>query len=383
MSPTRVLIMPKWYPWPERPVFGAFCREQARAAALHNDVRVLAFKPEPMAGRALFRQWEDPDEPLHTVRLAYRRPRLRAAAMATQLVGMQAVLRRMERAGWRPQLIHAHVFEAGFPAILLGRRLGCPVVVSEHFTAFQRGLVRGFDRLIARYCFRNADLVCPVSEDLRRQLEAVEPRGRYRVVPNVVDTALFKPAANRARGRAPLRLLNVAALAEKKRQADLLDALARLRGRGVEATLDIVGEGELSEPLRQQARRLGLGAAVRFLGAQDRSEVAELMRRADMLVLPSRFENLPVVVLEAMASGLPVVATTVGGVPEIVDEQLGRLVAPGDVEALAAAIETVASASFDPVALARRAEAAYGMAHLGGVWDAIYDELLARRALIS
>ena len=174
----RVLVLPKWYPWPDRPVFGVFSREHARAAAVHHDVRVLAFTPEPMSGRALYRAWDDADEPLPTTRLIYRRPRLRPAAMATQLVGMWGVLRALERAGWRPDLIHAHVFEAGWPAVLLGRRLGCPVVVSEHFTAFQRGLVRGTDRLLARQCFRHADLVCPVSDDLRRQLEAVEPRGR-------------------------------------------------------------------------------------------------------------------------------------------------------------------------------------------------------------
>ena len=183
---TRVLVLPKWYPWPDRPVFGLFCREHARAAALHNDVRVLAFTPEKMRG--LYRFWEDPAEPVRTTRLVYKRPLLRPAAMATQLLGMHAALR-----GYRPDVIHAHVFEAGFPAVLLGRRLGVPVVVSEHFTAFQRGLVTGLDLRLARFTFRHADLVCPVSEDLRAQLERVEPRGRYRVVGNVVDPAIFFP----------------------------------------------------------------------------------------------------------------------------------------------------------------------------------------------
>src|SRR5205823_10108305 len=121
-----------------------------------NDVRVLAFQPERMSGRAVFRHWADDDEPLPTERLVYRRPLLRPAAMATQLAGMVAVLRGWRRAGWRPDVIHAHVFEAGFPAVLLGRWLGVPVVVSEHFTAFQRGLVTGYDRLVARAAFRGA-----------------------------------------------------------------------------------------------------------------------------------------------------------------------------------------------------------------------------------
>lgn len=376
----RVLIMPKWYPWPDRPVFGLFCREHARAAARRNDVRVLAFTPEPMSGRDVFRYSDDAAEPLETRRLIYRRPRLRPAAMATQLVGMRAALRDWERSGWRPDVIHAHVFEAGFPAVLLGRRLGCPVVVSEHFTAFQRGLVRGMDRRLARYCFRNADLVCPVSGSLRRELEIVEPRGRYRVVPNVVDTTVFHPPVTprtRTSGK-PLRLLNVAALAAKKRHADLIDAVARLR---LPATLDVIGDGELLPELREQAARLGLGDAVRFVGPRDPAAVAEAMRTADVFVLPSRFENLPVVLLEAMASGLPVVATRVGGIPEIVDDDAGVLVAPGDVAALTQAIESVAERhdAFDAEALAERARRGYGIDAVAAVWDDIYDEVVASR----
>jgi glycosyltransferase involved in cell wall biosynthesis len=378
MTAPRVLIMPKWYPWPDRPVFGLFCREQARSAAGRNDVRVLAFTPQRMSGLALFRYSNDPSEPVRTVRLVYRRPRLRPAAMATQLIGMSAVLRALRRSGWRPDVIHAHVFEAGFPAVLLGRRLRCPVVVSEHFTAFQRDLVRGPDRLVAKYCFRHADLVCPVSEDLRRQLALVEPRGRYRVVPNVVDTTLFRPRPD-ARSPGPLRLLNVASLAEKKRHADLLDAVSRLRGRGSDVVLDIIGDGELAAQLRSRATQLGLGQAVRFLGGRSPAEVAQRMRESDVFVLPSRFENLPVVLLEATASGLPVVATDVGGVAEIVDEQTGLLVPPGDVERLAAAIESVAESldGFDRAALAARARERYGFEAVGRVWDEIYDELLA------
>ncbi len=351
----RVLILPKWYPWPDQPVHGLFTREQARAAGLHNDVRVLAFRPEPMRGLAIARIWEEDG----ATRLVYRRPRVRAAAMATQLIGMERAIRSM---AWRPQIIHAHVFEAGFPALLLARRFGARVVVSEHFTAFQRGLVRGMDLRLARFTFRRADLVCPVSDDLRTQLERVEPRGRYRVVPNVVDTAIFHPGP-RASGR--LRLLNVAALAEKKRHADLIDAVA-----GLDADLEIVGDGEMRGDLEARA-----GDNVRFLGPLPPEAVAERMRAADMFVLSSEFENLPVVLLEALASGLPVVATDVGGVSEIVDESVGVLVPPRDVPALRRAISEVAGRSFDRDALATRARERYGMEAIARTWDSIYAAL--------
>jgi glycosyltransferase involved in cell wall biosynthesis len=371
----RVLVLPKWYPWPQRPVFGVFCREHARAAARHHDVVVLAFTPEAMGGLRLFRAWEDEAEPLRTLRLVYRRPRLRPLAMATQLVGMMSLLRGLRRAGWSPDVIHAHVFEAGVPAILLARWLKCPVVVSEHFTAFQRGLVKGTDLRLARAVFRAADVVCPVSEDLRRQLTAVEPRGRYRVVPNAVDTSVFHPPASPT--PPGLRLLNVASLDGKKGHAELLTAVARLRADGRQVELDVVGEGELRGALEARARELGLDGAVRFLGSRLPAQVAALMREADVFVLASRFENLPVVLLEAMASGLPAVATSVGGVGEIIDETTGELVAPGDAQQLAAAIAGVLDrrASFDPAALHARATARYGLDAIGDVWDGVYRDL--------
>jgi glycosyltransferase involved in cell wall biosynthesis len=379
VTAVRILVLPKWYPWPESPVFGTFCHEQARAAARHHDVVVLAFRPEPMGGLRVFRTWEDAAEEPRTLRLAYRRPRVRAAAMATQLAGMAALVRRLRRSGWSPDVIHAHVFEAGLPALLLGRSLGRPVVVSEHFTAFQRGLVRGVDLRLARGVFRRADLVCPVSDDLGRQLAAVQPQARLRVVPNVVDTELFHPAAQRReRGPGdPLRLLNVASLDEKKDHAVLLDAVARLRARGVAVTLDIVGEGDLRGALQARAGLLGLERVVRFQGTRLPADVAALMRESDVFVLPSRFENLPVVLLEAMASGLPAVASAVGGVGEIVDAASGALVSPEDPDGLADAIAAIGErlATFDRQALHARAVARYGRDAVGDTWDGIYDDL--------
>jgi glycosyltransferase involved in cell wall biosynthesis len=135
----------------------------------------------------------------------------------------------------------------------------------------------------------------------------------------------------------------------------------------------MVGDGELAGELAARAPE-----GVRLLGARPPAEVAELMRAADLFVLPSRFENLPVVLLEALVSGLPIVATAVGGVPEIVDASAGRLVAPDDPRALAEAIADVAGRleSFDRAALARRARERYGLDVVGAVWDEIYAELM-------
>ncbi|HEX2160341.1 MAG TPA: glycosyltransferase [Thermoleophilaceae bacterium] len=368
----RILVVPKWYPWPDRPVFGAFCREHARALATRHDVVVLASLATPRPGFAAFQLEDAVEDGVRTIRVRYRRPFLRPAAMGFQLVGMLAALRRLRRDGWRPDVVHAHVFEAAPPALALGRLSRAPVAITEHYTGFQRGLVTGYDRLLAKWSFERADLVAPVSEQLAGDLRALAPRARFEVVPNVVDTSAFAPPAAAGERGAP-RLLNVAALAEKKGHRYLLDALVDLP----DATLDIVGDGELRGDLERQANALALGDRVRFHGERSKEEVAALMRAADLFVLPSLAENLPVVLIEAQASGLPAVATSIGGVPELVDDQAGLLVPPADPAALAAAIRAASERDFDPLALATRARDRYGYDAICARWTAIYERLLA------
>jgi glycosyltransferase involved in cell wall biosynthesis len=374
----RVLVVPKWYPWPERPVFGIFCREQARAIAREHDVIVLASDAVARPGFAAFELSDAVEDGLRTIRVRYRRPRFRPAAMACQIAGMLVALRRLRRERWRADIVHAHVYSAGLPALVLGRLTGAKVVVSEHYTGFQRGLVTGYDRWTARIVFRYADLVAPVSEDLARYVQALAPRARVRVVENVVDTDVFQPPKERhplAPG-ASAQLLTVAALVPKKGHADLLEALAELR-RERAVTLELVGTGELRGQLEDRARELGLSAAVRFEGERLKREVAAFMRSADLFVLPSLFENLPCVLIEATASGLPFVATAVGGVPALAEGTGGVLCPPSDPQALAAAIASALDrrTQIDPRALAEHARQRFGYEAIARIWTQIYDEL--------
>jgi glycosyltransferase involved in cell wall biosynthesis len=384
----RVLVVPKWYPWPDRPVFGVFCREQARALASRHDVTVLASDAVWSPGFAMFELRDAVEDGLRTLRVRYRRPRFRPAAMACQIAGMLVALWRLRRGGWQPDVVHAHVYSAALPALILGRLSRARVVVSEHYTGFQRGLVTGYDRLTARLAFRYADLVAPVSEDLGRHVQAVEPRARVRVVENVVDTDVFHPPgeARRRAGDGSLRLLTVGALVAKKGHADLLDALAELRQER-DLTLDLVGDGELRAELQERAHRLGLREAVRFHGERSKEQVAELMRQADLFVLPSVFENLPCVLIEAMASGLPVIAAPVGGVADhLHDRENGLAYAPSSAAGMVNALLT----SVRDRELARRLASGARAAAQELCWtkeidrlDASYRELCAMRHLVS
>ncbi len=372
----RVLVVPKWYPWSDRPVFGIFCREQARAVARRHDVVVLASEALSNPGFAGFTLGDEIEEGLRTIRLRYRRPRLRPAAMGFQIAGMLSALGRLRAEGWEPDIVHAHVYSAGLPAVLLGRRSAAPVIVSEHYTGFQRGLITGSDRFTARLAFRHADLVAPVSEPLAAEVRALAPAARIRVIDNVVDTEVFHPPVRPPSRPPPARLLTVAALAAKKGHPHLLKALAIVAPRR-EVTLDLVGEGEQRGELEARVRELGLTGMVRFRGELPKAGVAALMRESHLFVLPSLFENLPCVLIEAMASGLPSVATAVGGVPDLLANGAGRLCAPGNSAALAQAISGALDAlpNFDRGRMAARAQARFGYEALGRRWSEIYEEL--------
>jgi glycosyltransferase involved in cell wall biosynthesis len=275
-------------------------------------------------------------------------------------------------------VIHAHVYLSGFAGEVVGRHR-VPVVISEHLSAFVTGTLGRGQRALARLAYERADLVCPVSEDLGRRLAVVAPRARLRAVPNPVDTDVFHPASPvpSSAGR-PARILAVARLHERKGIDHLLHALTRVREDRA-AVLDIAGDGPDRRSLEDLAAGLGLGGVVSFLGMREHAAVADLMRRADLLVLPSLAENLPTVVLEAHASGLPVVATDVGGTREAVDARAGHVVATGDAGALADAIGAVLACDHDHGAIADRARARYGYDAIAARWDAIYREVLAAR----
>ena len=375
----RVLVVPKWYPWPDQPVLGSFCREHARALATRHDVVVLPSLAMRRPGFARYSLEDSVEDGLRTMRVRYRRPLLRPAAMGFQLDGMLAALRRLRREGWVPDVVHAHVYQAGLPALALGRRAGAPVVVTEHYTGFQRGLVTGYERWIARAAFGGADLVAPVSEDLAGHLCAIAPKARMRVLPNVVDTDVFHPPGEPRAAGSPPRLLTVGSLADKKGQRYLIEALARLDGERT-ATLDIVGGGPLRGELEALAAQLGLAERVRLRGELPKEEVARLMRESDVFALPSIHETFGCVLIESMASGLPVVATPVGGVPEVVGDGRAVLVPPHDPDALAAAIsQTLASTSGERRAeLAAQTAERYGYRAVADAWSDVYAELLAK-----
>jgi L-malate glycosyltransferase len=325
--------------------------------------------------RGLFTLDEERDGALRVVRVSYRR----RAATVGYLLGVRAVARRLASEGSPVDLVHAHVHWMGWAAVIIGGLLRRPAVISEHSSEWMQGLMTGGALRRARISFRRAAFVCPVSTALRQAIESYGLHARFRVVPNTVDTRLFQPAAEHC-GERPTRLVNVALHRPVKGVDILLHAFALLAHDRPSLKLDLVGDGPQTQELRRLTSELGLQGRVRFLGAMEPAQVASALRESDVFVLPSRNETLGTAVIEALVSGLPVVATDVGGVSEIVGPEDGVLAVPNDVERFAAAVEAVVDGydKFDHDAIAERARARFSLEAIGQVWDQVYTSAQMR-----
>jgi glycosyltransferase involved in cell wall biosynthesis len=283
---------------------------------------------------------------------------------------------------FRPHILHAHLFHANIGARLLRLFLPVPVVIcTVHSLAESNrrtGRFRARD-LMYRLTDALSDATVFVSTAAadRHQKAGAVTAGRLRVIPNGVDTDCFRPdPERRARTRASLGLrdefvwLAAGRLMWKKNYPLLLAAIARQTG----SVLLIAGSGPDEAGLRAMAP-----ASVRFLGAQD--DMAELMNAADAFVLSSAVEGLPMVLLEAAASGLPCVATAVGGVAEaVVDGRTGYLVPPGDVDALSSAMTRLAALPQAERAVLSRAAREYAVERFDlrvvvAQWERLYNSL--------
>jgi glycosyltransferase involved in cell wall biosynthesis len=224
--------------------------------------------------------------------------------------------------------------------------------------------------------------VVAVCESLGRLALRTDPGLRYSVIPNGVDLARFRPSA-RPRSRHPgtVRCLAVARLVERKGIADLIQAIASLeRGR---FELEIVGSGPDQDQLKELAQLLGVSREVIFAGSVDRAALPGRYRDADIFALAPREEAFGNVFAEALASGLPIVGSTVGGIPELVEHgKNGFLVPPREPMALAAAIRHLADNPELRAEIGRRnraqAEANLSWARVTTRYLSLYNGVLRR-----
>jgi colanic acid/amylovoran biosynthesis glycosyltransferase len=259
--------------------------------------------------------------------------------------------------------VHAHFANVGSDVALLAAHFGAAAGRGPRTWSFTMHGPAEFYEVSAHRLAEKvgaSDFVACISDFCRSQLMGFAAREHWEklhVVHCGVDPREFV-AVERAPSAGVLRVVNVGRLADRKGQALLLDAIAMLRRDGLDVRATIVGDGPERERLHEHAARLGLAEAVEFPGAVGQDDIRGFYERADMFCSPSFAEGVPVVVMEAMATGLPVVATRVMGLPELVEDGVsGRLVPPGRADLLAEAMRALAEQPGERMRMGERGRA--------------------------
>jgi len=293
---------------------------------------------------------------------------------------------RMARAirDFRPDVVHshsAHVLRYAIPAVLLSRP--CPIVHTLHNLA-----ERETDRpgaVLQFVAFRAGVTSVAIGQAVAESMQRLYRLAPRRIIPNGIRVSEFEEVpGSRQEIRSALGLppqspvfIAVGRFSEQKNHAALLEAFASDRLRALGTHLLLAGDGELRGALVETAGVLRLGERVHFLGT--RQDVPGLLHAADVFVLTSRWEGNPLSVMEAMAAGRPVVATSVGCVPELVSPDTGRLVAPGDGAGLECAMFELASdlalAQAKGRSAARVARERFDVSVMARAYERLYHEL--------
>lgn len=322
--------------------------EQREVAQLRSQVRVLPFLSLAILRSNLGFLTAAPGRYLSTLAAVIRE----TAGSANYLFGALAYFpKTVHAAGLMKEsaVDHIHCHFASHPA-LAGYIINRLTDISYSFTAHGSDLHRDRHMLCTKVA--RASFVVAISRYNQHVIVTTcgsEAGGKVSVVHCGVDTSAFALAATRPIGKR-LAIVCVGALHAVKGQRHLLDACRHIASRGVPFRCYFVGDGPDRRALERQAELAKISDSVVFLGAQTSDRVADLLGRCDVLVAPSvptrqgRREGIPVVLMEAMASGLPVVASRLSGIPELVEhERTGLLVRPGDSAAIAECVMRLAN----------------------------------------
>jgi len=387
----HVLFLPSWYPSSPDDLSGSFFREQAIALAesgadvgvIAPSLRSLRNPLSALGGDNGVRRENDQGVNTYRASIPHLTPRLMGPTFRRVGKLTERIFAAYLADHGAPDVLHVH---AALPiaegAVSISKKYGVPLVYSEHSSAFARNLVgpagAAAARKLAMHAIRRFTVSTPFASFLEQNLGLAADF--FDVMPNQVQSGfLTHELALPVHGQ--IRFLHISLLDSQKNVPVLLQAFAnRFRGKD-EVTLVIGGDGPTRAPLVQLAQTLGIDSQVTFLGKLSRTDVVAALSKADVFILPSKFETFGVVLIEALAMGVPVIATRCGGPEDIVKKEDGLLVPVDDIAELAGAMTQFATPSLlsERAARRERCRQRFGADCLTGQWLDIYVDAVGRQ----
>ena len=353
----HILFLPRWYPHRYDPMPGLFIQHQAEALTSCCEVAVLYVHADINASNRYEIDIAEENK-VHVVRVYYKDSQIPV------LKGLFKILKfwKAHRLGFRalrsfqPDLIHVHVLtREGVIALLHKMRTGIPYVITEHWSRYLpanrtfHGVCR---KAMTKWVVKSSAAMIAVSESLRKAMQDLHLNNKnFQVVPNPVDTRLFVPATVRREDKT-VRFIHISCFEDRpKNISGVLNAVKNLSCERADFECFFIGDGPEFNLWKSRAGELGiLDKIVFFTGLKEHSDLVKEIQSADFMVLSSNYETFGTVVIECLSCGIPIVATNVGIVPEVINPTNGIIVPARDTPSLENALDEMLDEcrSYDP-----------------------------------
>ena len=344
----HILFIASWYPNRNAPALGNFIQRHAQAAALFNKITVVYATPDKNIEEDNFEIVQNHTSNLSEYLIYYGKVKTKIPFLS-QLKKRNAYRKAIMHGLTliQPQnalfnLIHVHVIWPAAIAVLpLLNKLNIPMIISEHWSGYlpEDGNFKGFIlRYISKQLAKKAAHLTVVSERMKTEMIRHGFQNSFSTLANSVDVSLFNYVENK-KNDGVFHLLHVSMLVDREKNiSGLLKVMHELKNN-VSIQLTIIGDGPEKKQHEELAKQMEiLDHNVTFLGFMNSNEVAHSMQQADALIMFSNFEGMPVTIIEGLCCGLPIIATNVGSISELVNESNGILLNLGDEKALLNAI---------------------------------------------
>jgi glycosyltransferase involved in cell wall biosynthesis len=346
----KILYLAAWYPNKYDPMPGLFIQRHAEAVSKYCNVAVLYVHPDPCLTEIKYYNEISEENSLFTVRIYFKQVSSNYFLISNILKGFRYLksnfigFKYILRTFGKPDLVHVNVLtRAGVIALIIKLLKGIPYLISEHWSRYLTGVgnYSGFVRLLlTKIVVRKASAVITVTDDLRKAMINQGLRNQnYMIIPNVVDVNMFKPKEY-GNVRTKKVFAHISCFDDKaKNISGIIRTIKQLSALRDDFECHLVGDGIDRQDLEKYADELNINNRfVFFTGLKTGMDLFETYDVSDFTLLFSNYENLPVVILESFACGLPVISSDVGGISEYFSSNYGILVKPGNENDLLKAI---------------------------------------------
>ena len=342
----HILIIPSGYPTEDSPLRSTFFKEQAVALKEDgNKVGVIYSETRRVTGINLntlkknhFQIKEYVEDGINTIRLhgwniLMMRNSLGINLWIKQSLGLFKIYTKKYG---NPDIIHVHCgLYGGVVGKLIKEKYNIPYVITEHSSLVMNHKMDNYHKKLLKDSYDNADRLISVGEKLKESMKNYT-NNHIIVVPNIVDTSLFKYVPVRENRK--FKFVSVCMLKADKNIELLLNAFANEFKDNNEISVMVIGDGPERANLESLSEKLGIVKRVEFLGAVDREDLPSYLQKASAFALPSNYETFGVAYIEALACGLPIIATKCGGPEDFYEEKLGYIIPIGNLQALSKAM---------------------------------------------